>query len=77
MVVVICYYYEKSLFLDSGDYSTEKEANLLRFFALQTVSANALRNYMNNQDGTFEEKIKIYCQSVSHESKDLRSRKYV
>lgn len=59
---------------DSGDFSTEKEANLLRFFALQTVSANALRNYMNNQDGTFEEKIKIYCQSVSHESKDLRSR---
>lgn len=67
------------MFLDCGKYSTEQEGNCLRFFALQTVSANAMRIAFDNmQPIQFEDKMKDFKQNCKSNSKmkELSSIKY-
>lgn len=55
-----------SIFLDSEEYSTAGQSNCLRLFALQKVSAEALREVFQRLPGTFVAKInqlKQKCQS--------------
>lgn len=46
------------LILDSGKYSDCNLGNCLRLFALQSVSAVAMRKVFDNLPGTFDDKLK-------------------
>lgn len=44
--------------LDSDEFSTSGQGNVIRFYALQAVSAKAMRKAINNLPNTFGENIK-------------------
>lgn len=55
---------------ESGKFTTEKEGNCLRFFALQAVSLDALRIALNNRPGSFQtkwERFTNYCKMKKRE----------
>lgn len=52
------YFLANNLYLlDSGEYSTVGQGNCHRLFALQAVSAVALRTVFERLPGTFEDKV--------------------
>lgn len=60
-------------------FSTSEQGNCLRFFELQSVSANAMRIFLDKMPDTFQKKIEQYCKSHridSEEKKDFVSRMY-
>lgn len=66
------------LILDSGKYSNCNLGNCLRLFALQDVSAEAMRNVFDNLPGTFKEKLNAYSQYQSiSEWKEMISGGYI
>lgn len=46
--------------LDSKRFASEKEGNCLRFFALQSVSTDAIRRVLDNVQGNFNNKWQAY-----------------
>lgn len=68
------------LLIDSKMFSTSKQGNCLRFFELQSVSAEAMRIFLDKMmPYSFEDKIKQYRRSRSQKSKkekDFLSRIY-
>lgn len=69
------------VFLDSGKYTTNKQGNCLRLFALQAVSADAMRKVFDNPND-FEDKktrLKQYCESnlTNSRNNELFSRNLV
>lgn len=66
------------LILDSGKYSNCNLGNCLRLFALQGVSAEAMRKVFDNLPGTFKEKLNAYSQYQSiSEWKEMISGGYI
>lgn len=51
------------LLIDSGTFSTSKQANCLRLFELQSVSAETLRIVLDQMPKPFEDKIRDFCGS--------------
>ena len=65
------------IILDYDDFSTEKEGNCLRFFALQSVSKEALMRKINAVPGTFHSKWRTFvtfCNTPNRNGKNLKSR---
>lgn len=63
---------------DSGNFSTKKQGNCLRFFALQTASAGALRTVFDNIADTFEnKKTKFVKHCESENMRKLSLSKYI
>lgn len=60
--------------LDSGKFSTSDQGNCLRLFALQSVSADAMRKVFKNESD-FEEKLQKVLKSKK--IKELKSSKNV
>lgn len=62
-----------SLFpLDSDEFSNSGQGNVIRFFAVQAVSAKAMRKAINNLPNTFGENIKQvkkHCAKLTNASK--------
>lgn len=44
--------------LDSGEFSTTRQGNIIRLYALQAVSAKAMRKVINNPPNAFHKNIK-------------------
>lgn len=44
--------------LDSGEFSTPRQGNVIRLYALQAVSAKAMRKVINNPPNAFQKNIK-------------------
>lgn len=67
------------LILESGKYSNCNLGNCLRLFALQGVSAAAMRKVFDNLPGTFEDKLETYSkyQSISKWKKEMVSGGYI
>lgn len=67
------------LILDSGKYSNCNLGNCLRLFALQGVSAEAMRKVFDNLPGTFQYKLDTYSkyQSISKWKKEMISGGYI
>lgn len=70
--------------LDSGEFSTSGQGNVIRFFALQAVSAKVMRKVINNLPNTFKENIKEvkrHCESQKNArqtwAKEFLSSNYV
>lgn len=64
LFILTCYVF--FLFsLDSGMYSSEKQGNCLRYFALQSVCSDAMRKAFDNLSGTFAGKISKFKQHCS------------
>lgn len=61
--------YKLYFLLDSGRFSTEKEANGLRFFALLTVGADAVRTAFDGIYPSFENKLNNFIQQCSSKTK--------
>lgn len=58
--------------LDSDEFSTSGQGNVIRFYALQAVSAKAMRKAINNLPNTFGEnikKVKKHCTMLANASK--------
>lgn len=72
-----------SLFLlDSGEFSTSRQGNVIRLYALQAVSAKVMRKVINNLSNTFRENIeevKKRCESNARHTwaKEFLSSNYV
>lgn len=60
------------LFIDSKMFSTSKQGNCLRFFELQSVSANAMRIFFDKMPDTFQEKIDKYENKKEFDSRSHR-----
>lgn len=68
-----CVFYLSPFISDCGEYSTEQEGNCLRFFALQTVSTNAMRIAFDKMmPAKFEDKIKEFKRHCKKHQKDKR-----
>lgn len=64
-------------FLGSGKFSTSNQGNSLRLFALQAVSADAMRKVFKNESDFKEKKEKLQNDFKIQKINDLKSRKYV
>lgn len=65
----LCLLYFCFLVLDSGEFSTSGQGNIIRFYALQAVSAKVMRKVINNPPNAFRKKIedvKKLCKSEKH-----------
>lgn len=57
--------------LDSEEFSTSGQGNVIRFYALQAVSAKVMRKVINNLPNTFQKNIKDVkklCKSKNHKT---------
>lgn len=60
-----------TIFLESGKFTTEKEGNCLRFFALQSVSLDALRIALDNMSESFQTKWQRFANYCKMKEKEL------
>lgn len=67
---LVCFCLFLFILLDSGELLTSGQGNAIRFYALQAVSAKAMRTAINSLPYTFEQNIKkVKKQCISNARK--------